>query len=80
MPASIQIVLTDEEDRTLSELRVATTVPAPATEHICYGSMLKDGPAIVLPSLNEHGANPTTMARQGLRDYGRLSGGVQNKK
>ncbi len=27
MPASIQIVLTDEEDRTLSELRVATTVP-----------------------------------------------------
>jgi len=25
--ASIQIVLTDEEDRTLSELRVATTVP-----------------------------------------------------
>jgi len=26
MPASIQIVLTDEEDRTLSELRVATTV------------------------------------------------------
>jgi len=27
MPASIHIALTDEEDRTLSELRVATTVP-----------------------------------------------------
>lgn len=27
MPAPIQIVLTEEEDRTLSELRVATTVP-----------------------------------------------------
>ncbi|HEY9663887.1 MAG TPA: helix-turn-helix domain-containing protein, partial [Allocoleopsis sp.] len=27
MPASVHIVLTAEEDRTLSELRVATTVP-----------------------------------------------------
>lgn len=27
MPASIHIALTDEEDHTLSELRVATTVP-----------------------------------------------------
>jgi len=82
MPASIQIVLTDEEDRTLSELRVATTVPQHTRPSTCYGSMLRTVPVIaeIFECHEQHGAgNPTTMARQGLGDYGRLSDGVQNK-
>jgi len=45
MPASIQIVLTDEEDRTLSELRVATTVPQ-RTRDRAHMLRLKDVPVI----------------------------------
>jgi len=69
MPASIQIVLT-EEDRTLSELRVATTVPQRTRDRAHMLRLNAQGwtvPVIAeIFECHEHGAgNPTTMARRG---------------
>jgi len=72
MPASI--VLTDEEDRTLSELK-------PLCRNATGGSMLKDGPYLsLLKSLSVTSTRcgqPWTMAR----GWGIMGGsdGVQNK-
>jgi len=83
MPASIQIVLTDEEDRTLSELRVATTVPQrprPSTYATAQCSRM-DVPVIAeIFECHEHTVRALRRWQdKGLGDYGRLSDGVQNK-
>jgi len=83
MPASIQIVLTDEEDRTLSELRVATTVPQRTRDRAHMLRLNAQGwtvPVIAeIFECHEHTVgNPTTMARQGVRGI-MGSDGVQNK-
>ena len=71
MPAPLRIVLTEEEDRTLNELRVAKIVSMahPLCEHICFDSMLKDGLPLPLRRLvkcQEHTVRETIRRWQQL--------------